>query len=274
MKLSSIVTRIYISFFVLIAIMMTSSWYAIQSTSKMTDRIESITHESTPLMMHTSALTIAFLDINRSLTRYLAAMYIDELEPLATDIKEKNAHYHTEEQWISQHLEFNTSTQETLSIIKSGSTEVLIQIANVTELYEQFLDLKDQDDFQQSKFQPIVNQLTSDLVSGLSNASNSNERAAIQGLLSQLSVLSVDANKAFSMQDIVELNASKRSFSSRQERFQQAVDALRTASPTLSRSTEQATKLFSTQLFSKSGAMSLHIRLMTYSTNYRHKERT
>lgn len=260
MKLSSIVTRIYISFFILIAIMMASSWYAIQSTSKMTDRIESITHESTPLMMHTSALTIAFIDINRSLTRYLAAMYIDELEPLAADIEEKNAHYHTEEQWISQHLEFNTNTQETLAIIKSGSAEVLKQIANVTDLYEQFLDLKDQDDFQQSKFQPIVNQLTSDLVSGLSNASSSNERAAIQGLLSQLSVLSVDANKAFSMQDIVELNASKRSFSSRQERFLQAVDVLRTASPTLSRSTEQAMKLFSNQLFSKSGAMSLHIR--------------
>ncbi|WP_112480167.1 hypothetical protein [Vibrio variabilis] len=224
MKLSSIVTRIYVSFFLLIAIMTASSWYAIQSTSKMTERIETITHESTPLMMRSSELTIAFLNINRSLTRYLGAMFIDELEPLAVDIDSKTAHYLEQEHWIAHHLTSTASTDATIANIQAGSSEVLSQIAEVARLFERFLDLKDQDDYQQSKFQPIVNQLTSDLVSGLSNTNAAEERMAIQGLLSQLSVLSIDANKAFTMQDIVELNASKRSFASRQERFQQAIE--------------------------------------------------
>ncbi len=82
MRLSSIVSRVYLGFFTLIVIMLGSAWLSISSNKNITTHIETITQQATPLMLQSSTLTIRFLDINRSTTPYLSANYIDELEPL------------------------------------------------------------------------------------------------------------------------------------------------------------------------------------------------
>ena len=79
MRLSSIVSRVYLGFFTLIVIMLGSAWLSISSNKNITSHIETITQQATPLMLQSSTLTIRFLDINRSSIPYLSADYVDEL---------------------------------------------------------------------------------------------------------------------------------------------------------------------------------------------------
>lgn len=260
MKLSFIVTRIYLGFFILITIMLGSAWFSIQATTQMTERVEAITNDSTPLLTRSSELTIAFLNINRSLTDYLSAMYLDELDPLAEKVTNRIDAYQTQSNWVVQHAKSKSVLETAIMQLVENETTVLDHIGSVTTLYSAYLDAKDRNEFQQSTFQPLANQLTSNLVSGLSLAQQEPERHAIQGMLSQVNVLSSDASKAFSMQDIIELRSSKRSFSSRQERFELASEQLKVHSPILYRSSKQAMDLFVQHVFSDQGSVAMHIQ--------------
>ncbi len=100
MRLSSIVSRVYLGFFVLIVIMLGSAWLSISSNKDITTRIENITQQATPLMLQSSALTIRFLDINRSTSPYLSANYIDELEPLKQTVLNNIEQYQQQLSWF------------------------------------------------------------------------------------------------------------------------------------------------------------------------------
>ncbi|MCJ2376799.1 methyl-accepting chemotaxis protein [Vibrio sp. ZSDZ34] len=259
MPLSSIVSRVYLGFFALICIMLGSAWYSIQATTQMTTRIESITSESTPLMTGSSELTIAFLDINRSLSPYFAAQYVDELEPLQTNIDENIAHYQQQLHLLSQLAKGNIQLSESLNRIEAVSNQVLEKIQAVTQLQYDFLDAKDSDAYFQAKLQPLITQLNSNLVTGLSKATSEHQQTTIETLLSQITVLGSDANKAFSMQDMAELRAVKRSYFSRKERFDEAVTALQSDAQKIFSRSKQAIELFSTHVFTDEGAIAKHI---------------
>ena len=69
MRLSSIVSRVYLGFFTLIVIMLGSAWLSISSNKNITSHIETITQQATPLMLQSSTLTIQCVEIDRGARR-------------------------------------------------------------------------------------------------------------------------------------------------------------------------------------------------------------
>lgn len=263
MNLSSIVSRVYIGFFILICIMLSSAWFAINATKQMSSRIEAIVVDSTPLMTRSSELTIAFLNINRSLTPYLSAMYADQLAPFQAIIDTNISHYETHLEWLAVKAKHNAQLSDVLARIQSVSETVLAEITTVTDLQVTFLNANDSSSFHQSKFQPLTNQLNSNLVAGLSGAITEQQQGAIENLLSQLTVLSSDASRIFSLQDMSELRSVTRNFSNRKPRFEEAVEQLKLHSPELFSSSEMTIQLLSKHLFASDGAIAKHLQTYT-----------
>lgn len=237
--------------------MLCSAWFSINATNKMSERVEAIVVESTPLMTGAAELTIAFLNINRSLTPYLSAQYLDELPSFQKVIDNNIKDYQVKFEWLTTKASYQHQLQETLDTIQATAKVIFSEIKTVTDLQSQYLDATDMSTYLQAKFQPISNQLNSNLVAGLS-ATKNDQQVAIQAMLSQVNVLSSDAIKAFSMQDTSELNAVIRSFENRKVRFEEALNNLEVYSKTVFINTEVTAKLFSDQLFSADGAIAKH----------------
>ncbi|MEZ9233854.1 methyl-accepting chemotaxis protein [Vibrio amylolyticus] len=258
MQLTSLVSRVYLGFFVLISIMLGSAWFSIQGNQQVTSRIESITQQSTPMMVRSAELTISFLNINRSLSPYLSAMYIDELDPLRANIETNIDAYQQQLAWFDDLARSNKEISEAVDEIKVTSRQVLNALTQVLETNVRYLDTKDQDLYSQTQFQQLAGQLSSSLVKALSSA-QPNEQAAIEAVLSQVSLLMGDVNEVFSLQDMYELRSVERGFSGRKERFDGALNTLKTTSDSIYSRLNQPLKLFEQQVFTDKGAVSLHV---------------
>ncbi|MGF1721915.1 methyl-accepting chemotaxis protein [Vibrio kyushuensis] len=258
MQLTSLVSRVYLGFFILISIMLGSAWFSIQGNQQVTSRIESITQQSTPMMVRSAELTIAFLNINRSLSPYLSAMYIDELDPLRADIETNIDEYKQRLAWFDELAKNNSDVAVAVDEIKVTSSQVLSALTLLLETNVNYLDTKDQDLYSQTRFQQLSGQLSSSLVKALAGA-KPNEQVAIEAVLSQVSLLVGDVYEVFSLQDMYELRSVERAFSGRKERFDEAVIDLKAVSSPIYSRLNHSLKLFEQQVFTNKGAVSLHV---------------
>ncbi|MCK6264050.1 methyl-accepting chemotaxis protein [Vibrio sp. ZSDE26] len=258
MQLTSLVSRVYLGFFLLIAIMLGSAWFSIQGNQEVTSRIESITQQSTPMMVRSAELTISFLNINRSVSPYLSAMYIDELDPLRMDIEANIEQYQQRLAWFDELARSNRDISTAVEDIKQTSNQVLEALTALLETNIKYLDTKDQDLYSQTQFQQLAGQLSSSLVKALASA-QPNEQVAIEAVLSQVSLLVGDVNEVFSLQDMVELRSVERSFNGRKERFDTALTDLKALSQPIYSRLNQPLKLFEQQVFTNKGAVTLHV---------------
>ena len=258
MRLSSIVSRVYLGFFVLIVIMLGSAWLSISSNKDITTRIESITQQATPLMLQSSTLTIRFLDINRSITPYLSANYMDELEPLKLTILNNIDQYQQQLSWFEGKGVAGSQMEILLSNIDETGRSTIEKIEGVLELYVAYLDSKDLGAMGQAQFQSVVGQLNNTLVNQLASAKSDQIQKAVEALLVQLSLIAAETNEAFSLQTPSEVRGVERRLQSRKERFEQAVTDLDNLDSSLLRRSQQSLSLLASHAFSSSGSVSTH----------------
>lgn len=258
MRLSSIVSRVYLGFFVLIVIMLGSAWLSISSNKDITTRIENITQQATPLMLQSSALTIRFLDINRSTSPYLSANYIDELEPLKQTVLNNIEQYQQQLSWFEGKGATGSQMEAMLNNITQTGVSTIDKIERVLELYVEYLDSKDLGSMGQAQFQSVVGQLNNTLVNQLASADSEQTQKAIEALLVQLSLIAAEANEAFSLQTSSEVRGVERRLQSRKERFEQAVADLDNLDSSLLRRSKQSLSLLASHAFSAKGSVSTH----------------
>ena len=259
MRLSSIVSRVYLGFFVLIAIMLASAWLSISSNKNITTRIENITQQATPLMLQSSALTIGFLDINRSTIPYLSANYIDELEPLKQTILNNINLYQQQLNWFEGKDAAGSPIESMLNKINETGESTFEKIEQVLNLYVSYLDGKDLGSMKQEQFQSVVGQLNNSLVNQLASADSENTQKAVEALLVQLSLIAAEANEAFSLQTSSEVRSIERRLHSRKERFEEAVTDLEALNPVLMRRSKQSLSLLALHAFSEQGSVATHM---------------
>ncbi|MGI9874343.1 methyl-accepting chemotaxis protein [Vibrio chagasii] len=258
MRLSSIVSRVYLGFFVLIVIMLGSAWLSISSNKDITTRIENITQQATPLMLQSSTLTIRFLDINRSITPYLSANYMDELEPLKLTVLNNIEQYQQQLSWFEGKSVAGSHMEILLGNIDETGRSTIEKIEGVLELYVAYLDSKDLGAMGQAQFQSVVGQLNNTLVNQLASAKSDQIQKAVEALLVQLSLIAAEANEAFSLQTSSEVRGVERRLQSRKERFEQAVTDLDNLDSSLLRRSQQSLSLLASHAFSSSGSVSTH----------------
>ncbi|MFA0152450.1 methyl-accepting chemotaxis protein, partial [Vibrio sp. 10N.261.46.C10] len=258
MRLSSIVSRVYLGFFVLIVIMLGSAWLSISSNKDITTRIENITQQATPLMLQSSTLTIRFLDINRSTTPYLSANYIDELEPLKQIVLNNIEQYQQQLSWFEGKGATGSQMEAMLNNITQTGVSTIDKIELVLELYVEYLDSKDLGSMEQEQFQSVVGQLNNTLVNQLASANSDQVQKAVEALLVQLSLIAAEANEAFSMQTSSEIRGVERRLQSRKERFEQAIADLDNLDSSLLRRSKQSLSLLASHAFSNNGSVSTH----------------
>ncbi|MEZ8573502.1 methyl-accepting chemotaxis protein [Vibrio splendidus] len=257
MRLSSIVSRVYLGFFTLIVIMLGSAWLSISSNKNITSHIETITQQATPLMLQSSTLTIRFLDINRSTTPYLSANYIDELEPLKQTVLSNIEQYQQQLNWFDGKAESGSPLEPILQNIEETGVATINKVEQSLNLYVSYLDSKDLGSMEQEQFQSVVGQLNNTLVNQL--ASTSNTQKAVEALLVQLSLIAAEANEAFSLQTSSEVRGVERRLQSRKERFEQAVSDLDNLDSSLLRRSKQSLSLLASHVFSAQGSVSTHM---------------
>ncbi|ROR18335.1 methyl-accepting chemotaxis protein [Vibrio crassostreae] len=258
MRLSSIVSRVYLGFFTLIVIMLGSAWLSINSNKNITSHIETITQQATPLMLQSSTLTIRFLDINRSSIPYLSADYVDELEPLKQAVLNNIEHYQQQLNWFEGKSTTGSPLESILNNIDETGVATIDKVDQTLNLYVSYLDTKDLGSMEQAQFQSVVGQLNNTLVNQLASASSDVMQKAVEALLVQLSLIAAEANEAFSLQTSSEVRGVERRLQSRKERFEQAVADLDRIDSAMLRRSKQSLSLLASHAFSAKGSVSTH----------------
>ncbi len=273
MLFHSLVSRVYLGFSALIAIILCSAWFAFQGTQQITSKMETMTQDSTPLMLRSAELTIDFLNINRSLTPYFSASYVDELEPLQQDIDSKIERYQYQLAWLEERALIDGGLKALLPEVHTSSDAVLAKITQLLNLYIDYLDAKDLDLYKQAQFQSLSAQINNNLVNGLAQSSNQNELNALEQLLSQIGLLVGEANEVFTLQDTAEIRSVQRQLNNRKERYQQAKQQVQQLSPSVFQKTEHAFSLLELDTYSAKGVVSLHFQTISMSEAMRDERR-
>ncbi|MFT6907788.1 MAG: methyl-accepting chemotaxis protein [Oleiphilaceae bacterium] len=269
-----LVSKIYLGFSILIIIMIGSSMYSIQGNQLMTSRLNIISNQSTPLVVKSAELTIALLEINRSLSPYFSAIYIDELEKPKARIEQKVAIYQQHLNWFVVQNKGNSNLHRFTPQIFDLSTKGLAQLKVVLDMHYNYLDQYDQNLYEQSLFTKIAGQLNNGIVRFLATAETKQENEVLQALLTQVGVISGLANTILSYQDLMEVKATLSSLNQRKERwFNESLEDLKRVYPVAYEELEGTISLFSSQLYDEEGVIRKYINLVNYSEQLK-KERT
>jgi|GEM_PF-4850367 len=261
-----LVSKIYLGFSILIVIMIGSSMYSIQGNQLMTSRLNIISNQSTPLVVKSAQLTIALLEINRSLTPYFSATYIDELDKPKAEIEQKVVLYQDHLNWFVVQNKDNNDVHRFAPQIFDLSDKGLTQLKVVLDMHYNYLDQSDQNVYEQTLFTKTAGQLNNGVVSFLATAETQQERDVLQAVLSQVGVISGLANTILSYHDLVEVKATLASLNQRKERWlNESVADLKRVSPDAYEKLEGTIALFSSQLYDEKGVIRNYINLVSYS---------
>ncbi|MGL6316173.1 methyl-accepting chemotaxis protein [Vibrio sp. WXL103] len=255
--ISSISSRIYLGFALLITLMLISSGYAVVTNQQAAQRMSMITHQSTPLITQSAQLTIDFLDINRSLSPYLNARYLDELAAPKLAIEEQIQAYFTQLQSLQELAVQQPKLQAPLSQVEDFSHQVIENIDALLSTYHDYLDTSDLSLYQQVEFQSLVAQLNTNLTQALVRGQPSTT-ASIEAAINQLNLATSEARESFTLYDSSELRGVHRRLANRQERLDQALTQLETQAPSTYQSSALAILRLHEQIYAPEGAVVRH----------------
>ncbi|WP_394243477.1 methyl-accepting chemotaxis protein [Vibrio astriarenae] len=256
---SSISSRVYLGFGLLILIMLGSSWYSISSNTQVTERMESIANHSTPLITNSAQLTIDFLNINRSLSPYLNARYVDELEPFKANIDSNIERYQNQLNLFQVPASNDTEIAQHLAVIEEHSQQVLNSVSALLDTYSQYIDITDYSLFEQSSFQAMASQLSTNFTRALNNNDQLESAGAINAAMSQINLAADEAREAFTLFDSGELRGIQRRLEGRQERLQEALSQLERTAPRVHNQSSVAINQLLAHIYGDEGALKLHI---------------
>lgn len=262
MPFQTLVSRLYLGGVGLIAIMLGCAWLSVSSNQSVTAKMESITQDATPLMLRSAQLTIDFLNVNRGLTPYLAAQYLDELPPLREIIKTHIETYNDQLVWLVDQTRQRPELLDYVEPITVQGEQVLGLISGVIDAHARYLDNVEQSHLLQSQFQSLSSQLANALQRNRSRAESEAALKALDGLASQLSLLSQEAEAVFRLQDMTELRSVARQLTNRQRYLEESEQLLIKDSPALYASLETPMALLKQQAFAASGAVKRHVEVV------------
>jgi len=263
MWMSQLTSRVYLGFSILIIIMLGSSMYSMQGNQLITSRLSIISNQSTPLMVKSAELTISLLDINRTLTPYFSAAYIDELDKPKAAIDAKVAIYQQNLNWFIEQEKVNNDLKAYTPQIFELSDKVLAQLTNVLAMQYIYLDIYDQNSYEQSTFSKTVTQLNNNIVRFLGVAETKEERESLETVLTQVGVIGARANTLLSYFDRSEVKASLSALKARKERWDnEALANLKEKNPNAYSSLSGILAVFSTQIYAEKGVIHEHVKVV------------
>ena len=257
-KSLSIVSRIYLGFVLLISIMVLISWFSLGLIKGSADRMERINNESTPLVVHSSQLKVALLNINRSLTPYLFIAYIDELEQANKAIESSVSNYHNELQWFIQHADINSELNQYVDAIASSSKWVIEQLNDVTTTHAQFIDINEQSLYAQSDAAMLLQQVSNELQAQSSRSGS--DKAAIEQLQSQVSLIESQSKVIFSLKDPIELKPETKNFKRREQVYSELLRKVQDNNPEMYSNLKGGLNAVQSLVFSDTGAVTLYLQ--------------
>ncbi|PMH43221.1 hypothetical protein BCU68_04330 [Vibrio sp. 10N.286.49.B3] len=258
MSLTSLVSRVYLGFSLLILTIISASWFSIYTNQEINARINIITQQSTPLMIKSAELNIALLNINRSLTPYFSAIYVDELDAYQSDINAAISVYQQQLDWFVS-ANYQAERNGLVSNTSASSNKIVTKIEELYSQNYQYLDTKDFSQYSQSQFQLLAGQLNENLITALSRSSTTAEQQVIEAVLAQMSLLLAEANEAFALQDMMELRSITRRFESRRERLDAAITTFKLQVPTTYSRVENLMTRLLNEIYEDNGAVALHL---------------
>ncbi len=267
MPFQTLVSRLYLGCACVIAIMMGSAWLSISSNQNVTAKMESITQDATPLMLRSAQLTIDFLNINRSLTPYLSAQYLDELPPFVEAIQANVETYNAQLRWFISQTQQRPELNDYVEPITTQGEQVLTVLNAVIEAHSDYLDQLDQSYLLQSQFQSLNTQLGNVLQRTRSKASSEDELKALDALASQVSLLTNEANEVFKLQDMTELRSVARRLTNRQRYLDESEQRLIKNHSKLYSSLETPLSVLKQLTFQPTGAVKMHVDVVEQAEN-------
>ncbi|WP_136482909.1 methyl-accepting chemotaxis protein [Vibrio sp. H11] len=274
MLLGSIVSRVYLGFFLIIFMMLFLAGVLLKSNKEVNSSLAFMVQESTPLMLHSGELKTSLLDINRHLDAYLFSVYWDELEGVSQVIDAKIASHNSLLEWFEDVAVQDPRVDDVLAKIKQKTKNSFIDINEIVQNYAHYLELKEQAMHQQSLFQSLAMQLNSNLLGNLAVTKQDDKRQVVERLLTQVGIIVGEMNEAFALQDVIETRAIGRRFDQRKQRFDKAVLEFKSLVPSFYQQSETSLSLFQQQLFSAMGALAQHVAVVElYDTLQQQRER-
>ncbi len=258
----TLISRLYLGCVCLISVMLGLSWLSVSSNQDVTSKMESITQDATPLMLRSAQLTIDFLNINRSLTPYLSAQYLDELPPFLELIETNISIYNTQLDWFVSQTELRPQLKDYVEPISVQGERALVLLREVIASHSKYLDQLDQSYFLQSKFQSANAQLGHALQRARRQADSEEAVKALDGLVSQVSLLSNEANEVFKLQDMTELRSVERQLENRQRYLEESEQLLISKHSLLYSSLEKPMTVFKHLAFESTGAIKVHVAVV------------
>ncbi|WP_334552690.1 methyl-accepting chemotaxis protein [Vibrio scophthalmi] len=269
MPFQTLVSRLYLGFICLIAIMVGSAWLSVHSSQDVTDKMESITRDTTPLMLRSAQLTIDFLNINRSLTPFLSAQYLDELPPFEERIAVNRDVYLSQLEWFESAAQHQPQLMPFLTPVREQGQLALNGLEAVMGAYTDVLDAQDRSDYLQSQFQQLMTQLSNSLQRARTNAQSESAQRALDGLTSQVSLLGNEANEVYKQKDMTELRSVARRFTTRQRYLEESEQALTAVAPKVYQTLEGTLQRLKLHAFSQEGAVHWHLQTVEQAEQLR-----
>ncbi|HFI9802790.1 TPA: methyl-accepting chemotaxis protein [Vibrio parahaemolyticus] len=269
MPFQTLISRLYMGCVCLIAVMLGSAWLSVSSNQDVTAKMESITQDATPLMLSSAQLTIDFLNINRSLTPYLSAQYLDELPPFMELIENNIEIYNTQLLWFVSQTKHRPELQNYVEPISVQGEQVLTMLRKVVAAHASYLDLVDQSYYLQSQLQSAHAQLGHALKRARDKAESEEELKALDGLASQISLLSSEADKVFKLQDMAELRSVEHQLNNRQRYLGESEQILSSKHSSLYSSLEKPVSALKQLSFQSTGALKVHVAAVEQAQSLR-----
>ncbi|WP_267837579.1 methyl-accepting chemotaxis protein [Vibrio cholerae] len=267
MPFQSLVSRLYLGCMCVIAIMIGSAWLSVSSNQNVTAKMESITQDATPLMLRSEQLTIDFLNINRSLTPYLSAQYLDELPPFVESIQANIETYNTQLRWFVAQTQQRPDLHDYVEPITEQGEQVLEVLNAVIDAHASYLDQLDQSYLLQSQFQSLITQLGNALQRARSSADSAEALKSLDGLTSQVGLLNNEANEVFKLQDMTELRSVARRLNNRQRYLEESEQLLIKNHSKLYSSLETPLSVLKQLTFQPTGAVKMHVDVVEQAEN-------
>lgn len=258
LKQLSITSKVYVGFVVLISMMILVSWFSLESIKSSAIRMDRINNESTPLVVHSNQLAISLLNINRSLTPYLFTSYIDELDQATVAIDASLNNYYRELDWFLQHRDIEL--HQSVEAINSSSKWIADKLAEVMDFHAKYLDINERSFYAQSDAMMLFEQVNNELQAQSSRSGT--DKTVIEQLQSQVGLIESQSKEIFSLTDPIELKPAARSFTLREQTYNELVNHVKDNNPEIYSKLKGGLNAIQMSVFSNAGAVSLYLQSM------------
>lgn len=229
--------------------------------------MDQINKHSTPLVVRSSQLKTALLNINRSLTPYLFTSYVDELEQTYKAIDHSLKSYHQALVWFSKAELKNSDLKKHLKSIKLNGDQTEKTLQEVISKHAVYLDVRDRSQYAQSSSAMLFQQVNNELNSQAFHSTS--DTLATEQLKSQIGLIESQVKVIFSLKEPIELKPEAKSFSRREQLFRSLITDLENNNPAVHTRLQDSLNAIQTSVFSNKGAVALHLQSIQLSSQVR-----